>query len=91
MSVFESMTPAQRSLRGRVAVHTSWANTGDRRARTSKGTAAFLARFERQVDPDGVLDPIERAKRAESAKKAYFTALSLKASQAARAKRQAKP
>jgi hypothetical protein len=81
------MTPAERSLRGRTAVHTSWANTSDRRARTRPGTQAFLKRFERQVDPDNLLDPAERAKRAEAAKKAYFTALSLKASQANRARK----
>lgn len=92
MSVFESMTPGERTLRARTAVHTSWANTTDRRKRTSNGTAAFLARFERQVDPDGVLPPEERARRAESAKKAHMAALSLKAAQARRAKaRQAKP
>ena len=88
MSVFESMTPAERSLRGRTAVHTSWANTGDRRARTRPGTEAFLKRFEREVDPDGVLDPAERARRAEAAKKAHMAALSLKASKANRARRQ---
>lgn len=88
MTVFDSMTPAERSLRARTAVHTSWANTSDRRKRTSKGTAAFLARFERQVDPNNELEPAERARRAESAKKAYMSGLALKA---AKAKRNKKP
>lgn len=91
MSVFESLTPAERSLRARLAVHTSWANTTDRRKRTSNGTAAFLARFERQVDPDGVMSPADRAKAVESAKSAYFAGLALKASKARRAKAQPKP
>jgi len=81
------MSPAERSLRARTAVHTSWANTTDRRKRTSNGTAAFLARFERQVDPNNELDPDERARRAESLKKAYMSGLALKAAKSKRAKR----
>jgi hypothetical protein len=41
-----------------------------------------MNRFEKQVDPEGVLDPGERAVRAEHAKKAFFlrlSALSVKA------------
>lgn len=44
-----------------------------------------MARFEREVDPDGVLDPCERAKRAESARQAYYAKL---AYQSARARRE---
>jgi hypothetical protein len=41
-----------------------------------------MARFEREVDPDGVLTLAERAKRAEHAKKAYFQRLALKSASA---------
>jgi hypothetical protein len=41
-----------------------------------------LARFERQVDPDGVLAPAERARRAAHARKSYMSLLALKASRA---------
>ena len=44
----------------------------------------MLDRFEREVDPNGELTPQERAKRAEHARKAYFTRLSLKSAQARR-------
>jgi hypothetical protein len=44
-----------------MAAHTSWANTSDRSARTAAARKAQLDRFERQVDPDGTLDPQERA------------------------------
>jgi hypothetical protein len=81
-------TPEQRSLSARIAVHASWANTANRTARTAPGTKAFLERFEKQVDPDGVLSPVERAKRAEHARKAYFLSLAAK-SAAARRKRKA--
>ena len=45
-----------------------------------------MSRFEREVDPEGVLDPRERARRAEHAKKAYFIRLAA-ASSKARAKK----
>ena len=44
-------TPAQR---GRIGAHVSWSRTIDRAARTEPGRKGFLARFEREVDPDGV-------------------------------------
>jgi hypothetical protein len=78
------LTPAQRVLRARVAAHTSWAKTADRSARTAAARKALLDRFDRQVDPDGTLAPAERARRAEAAKSAYYSALALKSSQARR-------
>lgn len=78
------LTPAERKLRAQIAAHTSWANTDDRRGRTAAARRSFLDRFEREVDPDGVLDPAERARRAASAKKAYFARLALKSAQSRR-------
>jgi hypothetical protein len=69
-------------MRARIAVHTSWASCPDRRARTAPGRRAFLDRFEREVDPDGVLPPEERARRAEHARKAHMTKLALRYTQA---------
>jgi len=83
------LTPEQRSLHARLASHASWARTEDRSARTEKARRAFLDRFEREVDPDGQLEPAERARRAEHARKAYMTGLALKRSRAARARRAA--
>jgi hypothetical protein len=60
----------------------------DTRRTSANGRAAFLARFEQEVDPDGCLDPEERARRAEQARRAYFARLSLAAAKARRAKRQ---
>jgi hypothetical protein len=34
---------------------------------TASGRAAFLARFDREVDPEGLLEPDERRRRAEQA------------------------
>ena len=60
------MTPTERTLRARVGAYSLHAlgktNTGPARA-------AFLSRFERDVDPQGVLTFAERQKRATAAKK----------------------
>jgi hypothetical protein len=71
----------------KIAAHASWALTEDRSARTQAARDGLLARFERQVDPDGVLPLDERAKRAESARRAHYQRLALKSAQARRAKR----
>ena len=49
---------------------------------TTAARSAFLNRFEREVDPDGVLSPAERAKRADHARKAYMTKLAYKSAKA---------
>ena len=84
------MSPSERSLRGQIAVNTSWANTSDRSARTAPARSAFLERFEREVDPDGVLDPADRAKRAEHARRAYFLKLAYQSAKARRLKSEGK-
>lgn len=76
------LTPAERSIRGQIAAHDSWAKTSDRSARTANARKALLDKFEKQVDPDGTLAPAERAKRAENARKAHFKRLALKSAQA---------
>ena len=78
------LAPSERTLRARLAVETSWANTSDPSQRTAAARAAFADRFQRQVDPDGVLPPEERARRAEHARRAYFTGLALKSVRARR-------
>lgn len=78
------LSPSERSLRAEIAAHESWAKTDDPSARTAPARAAFLKRFEDHVDPYGVLDPAERARRAESKRRAYFKRLALKSAQARR-------
>ena len=70
--------------RARVNAHKSWAKTKDRPARTAPARAAFLARFEREVDPEGLLLPYERAIRAEHALRAHMGELALKSAEARR-------
>ena len=75
-------TAAQRSLRARLAAYRSWERTTNAAARTAPARRAAIARFDRQVDPEGVLSPEERARRATAAMRAYFTALALRSSRA---------
>lgn len=76
------LTPEQRSLRAKIASHESWARTADPSARTAPARKAFADRFEREVDPDGVLAPDDRARRAEHARRAYFGRLALASARA---------
>jgi len=82
------MTPEQRRRRARIAAHVSWATTSDRAARTSSGTKAFLERFERQVDPEGVLPDDVRAAMARHARTAYMLQLAEKSAAARRRRAQ---
>lgn len=78
------MTPEERILRARLAAHRRWANTSDPSAATAPARRAFNERFLREVDPAGVLPEVERQRRAESARKAYYASLALKSSSSRR-------
>lgn len=77
-----SSAASRRVLRARLAAHQLHAGVRDAAAHTAPARAAFLSRFEREVDPEGSLDPRERARRAEHARKAYFLRLALASSHA---------
>lgn len=77
-------TPADKTLLGRIGAHESWARTADRTARTEPGRRAADARFEKLVDPDGVLPVEERRKRAASARQAHYQRMALKSAQVRR-------
>jgi hypothetical protein len=81
------LTAAERRLRASIAVNTSWARTDDRLARTEPGRRAAEARFERLVDPDGVLTPDELARRVANARRAHFQQLALRSAKARRLRR----
>ncbi|MBB2943314.1 hypothetical protein FB565_003027 [Actinoplanes lutulentus] len=83
-----ALTERQRVRRARIAAHASWANTADRKGRTTPATSAFLARFEKQVDPLGVLEPEVRAQMAAHARRAYMLQLAERSAKA-RARRAA--
>lgn len=81
------MSSSTRALAGRIGAETSWSHTADRSKRTEPGRRAFMARFERQVDPNNELSPQDRAVRAEHARKAYFARLALASANARRGAR----
>lgn len=77
------------ALRGRMGAYRRWANEPDPTAATAPARAAFLSKFELDVDPTGSLSPDERARRAGFARKAHFAGLA-RQSALARAVRAAK-
>ena len=79
--------PADRHLAASVAANARWAHEPDRAAATSAGRAAFNARFHDEVDPDRLLSPTERARRAENARRAYYARLALASAKARRARK----
>jgi hypothetical protein len=62
---------------------------GDTKQATKAARAGFMAKFERECDPDGTLDPAERAVRAERLLRAHMIRLAAKSAEARRAKKAA--
>jgi hypothetical protein len=79
-------TPGQRALRARLAAYVLHSKR-DPRETTAKARATFLARFEQQVDPDGVLEPAERRRRADHALRAHMTRLALASARSRQSRR----
>lgn len=70
------LSPAERSLLGKLGAHISWANTTDRSQRTAPARAALDAKFLHEADGDPI--------RAAALRKAYFTRLALRSAQSRR-------
>jgi hypothetical protein len=62
--------PSDRALVARIAAAERWARTDDRAAATAAARQALADRWERQADPDGQLDPAERARHAAHLRRA---------------------
>lgn len=80
----------ERSLRGRIGAFRLHA-THDSRQTSAPGRAAFLASFERLVDPHGTLPAAERARRAAHARSAHFARLAYLSARARRARARRRP
>lgn len=80
----DSLTPAERSLRARIAANVKWSQydpieaTASARA-VSPGADAY---WEKQVDPDGELPEAERLRRAQCLKRAHFQRMALASARA---------
>jgi hypothetical protein len=75
------LSPSERSLRARQAAHTLHSRY-DSRELTEKARAAYLKRFARQVDPDGLLPEQERQRRPQHALQAHMSSLAYKSARA---------
>jgi hypothetical protein len=67
-----------RGRMGAYALHAKY----DSKEVTAPARKAFLDRFEREVDPEGKLSEAERLRRAEYARRAYFTGLAMRSARA---------
>jgi hypothetical protein len=81
----KSRTPSERSQQARMAAHVLHSKH-DSEKLTRSARAKFAERFVNEVDPDRLLPERERNRRAEQARKAYFTGLALKSARARRAR-----
>lgn len=77
------LSPELRSQRACLAALTRWSQQ-DPVAGTEKARQTFRDRFLDEVDPERVLPEAERARRAECARKAYYTRLAYASSKARR-------
>lgn len=82
------LSPAQRRLQASMAAHTRWAKVIDPKTATQPARDGLIARFEREVDPDGVLSVEDRRARALKLRQAHMQKLALRSSQARAAKKQ---
>jgi len=77
------VTPAQRKLRAQMGANALWAKTEDRAAVNAPGREAAEARFERRArEQFPHLSDDEIAKRAASARKAFYAEIQLKSARA---------
>ena len=80
------LSPQERRLTARLAAHVLHSQV-DGLAITEKARKTFIESFELQVDPDGILSPEERRRRAGHLHKAHMARLALKSAQARRARK----
>jgi hypothetical protein len=74
-------------MRARIAAYASH-KRHDPRERMARARAAQFAQYEREVDPDGVLAPDERRRRAEMAYREHLSRMALRSAQKRRRKQQ---
>jgi hypothetical protein len=82
----EPLTPSERVLRARLAAYMLHARR-DSRETTQAARRAFDQRFLDQVDPERRLPDRERRRRAEAARRAYFTRLAFLSARKRRSRR----
>jgi hypothetical protein len=67
--------PEQRRLRAQIAANTRWSRPMAREDAADTARSAFYARLERQVDPQGKLQPGERDRLVRAGARAFSARL----------------
>jgi hypothetical protein len=75
------LSPTERTLRARLAAYSLHARGG---TNVGPARAAYDARWAKLVDPEGLLAPDERERRAEHARKAHFTKMAFESAKSRR-------
>jgi hypothetical protein len=83
-------TASDRAAIESIASNTRWSRVEDRTAETEPARLGLLKCFETEVDPHQRLDSVERAKRADNARKAHYTRMALASARSRRASAAAK-
>ena len=78
------MTPEERRRTRRIAALERWAREPNRTAATAPARDGFTRKLEHQADPEQVLPPHERARRAEQLRQAHMERMAQAASRARR-------
>ncbi len=76
--------PEDRVLVAQIAAAERWGRTTDRTAATAPARAGLRAKYAREIDPDGTLDPAELERRVDSLMRAHMLRMSLAAKTARR-------
>ncbi len=76
-------SPEQIRRARQIAAHVGWSKR-DPHEGTAAARRGFMARFEREVDPEQVLPEAERRRRADHAMRAHMLRLAAKADKARR-------
>jgi hypothetical protein len=71
------MSPAERARIAALTRH----GRGDTRDAVRPAREAFMARFEQEADPEGLLEPTERAARAQRLLRAHMLRLAAKSAE----------
>lgn len=87
MGASTNLSPEERKLRAKIAGNESWAKTKNRTKRTQRARDTFRESFQDVVDPEHLLDPVERAKAGEAGYRAHMARLAFKSSKARRKKK----
>ena len=71
-----SSNPQDRVLIAQIAAAERWGRETDRSAATAPAREGRRAKFAKQIDPEGVLDPAERERRVDSLVHAHMLRMS---------------